>query len=228
LQMATADVAYTNSKKTSDLEGMVASLIYRTLERNTNGVGIKSALCTTVRAANPEIAALEQHQDPASFGAADHNRAVILELARQISLIGGNPVKAFDASTFTPGWVGDSSGKGNSCNAPNCIYEGGRLHFLVSKDEITAYVSKCVATLTVSTTITQPRPMQVATQTVPLSPSDVAPISASIRITAPLTSAASATRVPPSSNRDSVPDARTPAPDSTNDPPPVPPPSVPH
>lgn len=37
VQMAIADVAYTNAKRNSDLEGMVASLIYRTLERNTSG-----------------------------------------------------------------------------------------------------------------------------------------------------------------------------------------------
>lgn len=36
IQMAIADVAYTNAKLHRDLEGMVASLIYRTLERNTN------------------------------------------------------------------------------------------------------------------------------------------------------------------------------------------------
>jgi hypothetical protein len=35
--MVIADVAYTNAKQHMDLEGMVASLIYRTLERNTNG-----------------------------------------------------------------------------------------------------------------------------------------------------------------------------------------------
>lgn len=35
--MAIADVAYTNAKLHMDLDGMVASLIYRTLERNTNG-----------------------------------------------------------------------------------------------------------------------------------------------------------------------------------------------
>jgi hypothetical protein len=37
MQMAIADVAYTNAKLVNDREGMVASLIYRTLERNTSG-----------------------------------------------------------------------------------------------------------------------------------------------------------------------------------------------
>ena len=41
-QMAIADVAYTNAKLHMDVGGMVASLIYRTLERNTNG---GEALC---------------------------------------------------------------------------------------------------------------------------------------------------------------------------------------
>jgi hypothetical protein len=95
-------------------------------------------------AVNPEIAALLQHQDPASDGAADHNRAVVLELARQISLIGGNVTLATDAGTFAPGTEGDS--KGNSCNQSDCIYEQNRLQRLVSNDEIASYVSQCVDT----------------------------------------------------------------------------------
>ena len=98
-----------------------------------------------MRPVNPEIAALEQHQDPASDGAANHNRAVVLELARQISLIGGNITLATDAGTFTPGTPGDSTGKGNSCDDVNCIYDG-RLQVLVTNDEISSYVNQCVAT----------------------------------------------------------------------------------
>jgi hypothetical protein len=163
-QMAISDVAYTNSKRTSDVNGMVASLIYRTLERNTIGgevvcrfhrarmsssgdiVGVRSEPCKTMRAVNPEIAALEQHQDPASSNAANHNRAVVLELARQIHLIGGNVTLATDAGTFAPGVAGDITGKGNTCDDPDCIYKDGRLQKLVSNDEIMAYVSQCVAT----------------------------------------------------------------------------------
>jgi len=157
LQMAIADVAYTNAKQLMDLEGMVASLIYRTLERNTNGVGIKSRLCTTMTAVNPEIGALVQHQDPASDGAADHNRAVVLELARQISLIGGNATLATDAGTFAPG-------PGNICDDPNCIYEQNRLQMLVSDDEIASYVGQCVSTLTVSVTVTASATQTKSTQ----------------------------------------------------------------
>jgi len=105
-----------------------------------------------MRSVNPEIAALEQQQDPASDGAANHNRAVVLELARQISLIGGNISLALDAGTFAPG--GDPTGKGNSCDDPNCIYDG-RLQLLVTNDEISSYVSQCVATLTLSITQTK-------------------------------------------------------------------------
>ena len=93
-------------------------------------------------AVNPEIAALVQHQDPASDGAADHNRAVVLELARQISLVGGNATLATDAGTFAPG----TEGNGNSCNESDCIYEQNRLQRLVSNDEIASYVSQCVST----------------------------------------------------------------------------------
>lgn len=97
-----------------------------------------------MNAVNPEIAALEQHQDPASDGATDHNRAVILELARQISLIGGIATRATDAGTFAPSTPGDS--KGNTCDESNCIYENNRLQVLVTNDEIASYVSQCVAT----------------------------------------------------------------------------------
>jgi len=97
-------------------------------------------------AVNPEIAALVQHQDPASDDADDHNRAVVLELARQISLIGGDATLATDAGTFAPGTEGDTTGKGNTCNTANCIYEQNRLQRLVSNDEIASYVNQCVPT----------------------------------------------------------------------------------
>ena len=69
LQQAVADQAFTNAKAAGDLDGMVNALIFRAIERNTGGVGVKSALCTQT-AKNPEVAALTQHQDPASTGAA--------------------------------------------------------------------------------------------------------------------------------------------------------------
>jgi hypothetical protein len=62
LQTATADQAFTNAKAAGDVDGQVAALIYRTLERNTGKVGLASVLCTSFTPVNPEIAALSQHQ----------------------------------------------------------------------------------------------------------------------------------------------------------------------
>jgi hypothetical protein len=95
---------------------MVAALMYRGLERNTPGpVGRASNLCTSIQAVNPEIAAIQQHQDPASPGAAEINKAVALELARQIQLVGGDAMEALKSGTFQPGDVTDATGKGNTC-----------------------------------------------------------------------------------------------------------------
>jgi hypothetical protein len=94
---------------------MTAALIYRALERNTKGVGQTSNPCTTIKPTNPEIAALKQHQDPASQGAAEGNKATTLELARQIAAIGGNPQDALKSGTFKPGDLTDLTGKGNTC-----------------------------------------------------------------------------------------------------------------
>lgn len=116
LQQATADRAFTNAKAAKDIDGMVGALMYRGLERNTPGpVGRASNLCTSIKAVNPEIAAIQQHQDPASPGAAAINKAVALELAKQIKLVGGDPLIALKSGTFKPGDVTDATGKGNSC-----------------------------------------------------------------------------------------------------------------
>ena len=90
---------------------MTDALIYRALERNTGKVGLASVLCDET-AVNPEIAAISQHQDPASEGAAATNKAIVLELAKQIASIGGNPQDALKSGTFAPGDVNDSTGKG--------------------------------------------------------------------------------------------------------------------
>ena len=94
---------------------MTAALIYRALERNTGKVGLASNSCTTIQAVNPEIAALSQHQDPASTGAAATNKAIALELAKQIASIGGNATEAINSGTFAPGSTSDDTGKGNTC-----------------------------------------------------------------------------------------------------------------
>lgn len=94
---------------------MTDALIYRTLERNSGSVGQKTAACTSVDAANPEIAALSQHQDPASDGAAAANKQVALDLATQISSVGGDPQEALKSGTFAPGEIGDPTAAGNTC-----------------------------------------------------------------------------------------------------------------
>lgn len=80
LQQATADQAFTNAKAagqflflspskrglgaddlmSGDVTAMTDALIYRALERNTGSVGLASVLCTSVKAVNPEIAAVSQ------------------------------------------------------------------------------------------------------------------------------------------------------------------------
>ncbi|EMD97142.1 hypothetical protein COCC4DRAFT_171075, partial [Bipolaris maydis ATCC 48331] len=116
LQLATADQAFTNAKKAGDVEGMTMALIYRALERNTGSVGLKSVPCKSIQAVNPEIAALQQHQDPAADGAQALNKQIAEELARQIASIGGDPSMANEASTFAPGKIGDPTAAGNTCD----------------------------------------------------------------------------------------------------------------
>ncbi|KAH9861495.1 hypothetical protein J1614_011242 [Plenodomus biglobosus] len=116
LQQATADQAFTNAKAIGDVDAMTNALIYRALERNTGSVGQVSVPCTSIQAVNPEIAALQQHQDPASDGAEALNKEIASELARQIAAIGGDPTLANEASTFAPGEIGDPTGAGNTCD----------------------------------------------------------------------------------------------------------------
>ena len=58
--------------------------VYR-IKRNTAGVSIASKLCTK-KAINPEIGALTQHQDAALENAGALNKAITLELAKQLVL----------------------------------------------------------------------------------------------------------------------------------------------
>ena len=60
MQQAVADQAFTNAKADNDVQGMVDALIFRAIERNTGSVGLQSALCTSIQAVNPEIAAISQ------------------------------------------------------------------------------------------------------------------------------------------------------------------------
>lgn len=140
---------------------MTNALIFRAIERNTGKVGLASATCTQT-ATNPEIAALSQHQDPASTNAAATNKAITLELAKQIAAIGGNPQDALKAGTFAPGNLNDATAKGkplkihsvvfvltphpgNTCDDANdaqgCIFSQNLIVNDATADEINAAVA---------------------------------------------------------------------------------------
>jgi hypothetical protein len=105
LHQATADQAFTNAKAAGNVTGQADALIFAALERNTGKVGLASVLCTET-AVNPEIAAISQHQDPASTGAAAINKKIVLALAQQLAAIGADPQLALLSGTFAPGDVG--------------------------------------------------------------------------------------------------------------------------
>ncbi|KAF7368318.1 hypothetical protein MVEN_00153100 [Mycena venus] len=152
LQQATADQAFTNAKAAGDVDGQVSALIYRALERNSGTVGGTTTPCTTLKAVNPEIAAIQQHQDPASANAAAVNKAIVLELAKQIASVGGNPQDALKSGTFAPGNPNDSTGKGNTCDDANdavgCIVSQNLLVPDATADEINSAVAGVSAATT--------------------------------------------------------------------------------
>ena len=145
LQQAIADRAFTNAKAAGDVDGMTNALIYRALERNTGSVGLASVPCQSIKAVNPEIAALQQHQDPAGDGAQALNKQIAQELARQIAAVGGDPTLANEASTFAPGQTGDPTAKGNTCDddqdAQGCINSQNLRVDDLTAAEITAAVA---------------------------------------------------------------------------------------
>ncbi|KAJ3573210.1 hypothetical protein NP233_g2574 [Leucocoprinus birnbaumii] len=145
LQQATADQAFTNAKQAGDVDGQVAALIYRALERNTGKVGLASVACTSIQAVNPEIAAIQQHQDPASDNAASINKQIVLNLAQQIAAVGGDPTLALESGTFAPGNVNDPTAAGNTCDDPNdaegCIFTENKLVPDATDAEIQAAVA---------------------------------------------------------------------------------------
>lgn len=151
LQQATADQAFTNAKKAGDLAGMAGALVYRALERNTGSVGLASALCTET-AANSEIGALSQHQDPASDNAASINKGIAIALAQQLAGIGADPLLALESGTFAAGETSDLTGKGNTCNTandePGCILSEKLLVLDATEDEISSAVAGIKPTFT--------------------------------------------------------------------------------
>lgn len=103
LQQIVADQAFTNAKAAGDVDGQANAIMFRALERNTAAVGQASVLCNQT-AVNPEIAAITQHQDPAS-SAASGNKQIALNVATQLSSIGADPNLAINTGTFAPGQV---------------------------------------------------------------------------------------------------------------------------
>ncbi|KAJ7095928.1 hypothetical protein B0H15DRAFT_946471 [Mycena belliarum] len=153
LQQATADQAFTNAKAAGDVQGQVDALIFRALERNSATVGGVTDPCTSIKAVNPEIAAIQQHQDPASPNAAAVNKAIVLELAKQIASVGGDPLEALQSGTFAPGQIGDPTGKGNSCDTLDdpvgCIFTQN----LLVEDATPAEISAAVAGVAAATSV---------------------------------------------------------------------------
>ncbi|KAJ9615538.1 hypothetical protein H2200_001613 [Cladophialophora chaetospira] len=151
LQQDTADQAFTNAKEAGDIVGMAGALVYRALERNTGSVGLASVLCTET-AANPEIGALSQHQDPASTNAASINKGITLALAKQLAGIGADPNLALESGTFAPGKIGDPTAKGNSCDTeddePGCIFTQKLLVLDATEEEIASAVAGITPTIT--------------------------------------------------------------------------------
>ncbi|KAH9221861.1 hypothetical protein DL95DRAFT_402727 [Leptodontidium sp. 2 PMI_412] len=117
--------------------------------RNTGGVGLASVICTETPV-NPEIS-FHQHQDPASPGAAAHNKAVVLALAKSLASIGADPQEALLSGTFAPGSTSDNTGKGNTCDTADdtvgCIFTQN----LLVEDATAAEISAAVAGVTAST-----------------------------------------------------------------------------
>jgi hypothetical protein len=103
LQQIIADQAFTNAKAAGDLVAQANAILFRALEKNTLTVGAASPLCNEA-AVNPEIAAIQQHQDPASPEAAG-NADIELAVAIQLASIGANPELALTSGTFAPGEV---------------------------------------------------------------------------------------------------------------------------
>lgn len=93
-----------------------ASSWRRALKFLVQSSGLASVACNSTTAVNSEIAAISQHQDPASTGAAATNKAIVLTLAQQIASIGGDPQDALKSGTFAPGTLGDPTAAGNTCD----------------------------------------------------------------------------------------------------------------
>lgn len=83
-------------------------------------------------------------QDPASDNAPSINKQVVLELAKQIAALGGDPLQALQSGTFEPGAVNDPTAAGNTCDDANdpmgCIFTQNLLVPDATEAEIQAAV----------------------------------------------------------------------------------------
>lgn len=142
LQQIVADQAFTNAKAAGDVDGQANAIMFRALERNTGSVGLASVACNET-AQNPEIAAIKQHQDPASAEASG-NKQIALDVATQLASIGADPNLAIQTGTFAPGQKNDNTGAGNTCDDANdavgCIISQNLLVPDVTEDEIATAV----------------------------------------------------------------------------------------
>jgi hypothetical protein len=116
-------------------------------------------------------------QDPASAGAAAANKAVTLELAKQIASIGGDAQTALKSGTFAPGSTSDNTGKGFTCDDANdptgCIFTQNLLVEDATAAEISAAAGGAAAAA----------PASVAAA----APASAAPASAAATAAAPVT-----------------------------------------
>lgn len=197
LHQATADQAFTNAKAAGNVTGESDALMYAALERNTGGVGVASIICNET-AVNPEIEAVQQHQDPASTGAAAHNKAVVLALAQQLAAIGADPQEALLSGTFAPGTIGDPTGAGNTCDVaddePGCIFSENLLVDDATPEEISAAVAGVTAsTASSSDTATTSVAAAAAASTTDASSTSVSACAAPVVVTVTAAASVSAT-----------------------------------
>ncbi|KAK1777101.1 hypothetical protein QBC45DRAFT_197836 [Copromyces sp. CBS 386.78] len=143
LQQIVADRAFTNAKAAGDLDGQVNAVLFRAIERNTGKVGLASVICNET-ATNPEIAAVTQHQDPASAEGKAGNKDIELAVAKVLKGLGADPLLALESATFPPGDLNDATAKGKTCDdetdAKGCIFTLNLLTPAATEEEILAAV----------------------------------------------------------------------------------------
>lgn len=118
-----ADSCLTNAKRENLAKDAKAACIqYAALERNTGLAGTASAICKD-QPKNKELLKVKAHQDPGSKGAAAINKAVELEVAKQMFALGFSANDSADLAQRTATFSGTldrkaSKSAGNSCDAP--------------------------------------------------------------------------------------------------------------